>query len=168
MEEPSSNLPGRRRRPPDSAGPRESAGDAPPVDSTGSAAPDPESGDVDAEVNAGILRYRYRLPVAPGDLAALGEARPIVRRLATAARPSSVDEARRLMRIMTEFAIACSRTAGLADLDGALTPELVDRWIGEVAAGRSCWQQQNARWALGRIGRAVNPDAWPPEGGGRR
>lgn len=132
------------------------------------AAPDPGWDALDPRVRTQILRYRYRLPVHADDLAHLADVRPTVRRWAAAGRPNSVMAARRMMRIATGFALHARRTAGVNDLDGALTPDLAAQWIREETTHSSGWLRRSGWLALARIGRAVNPDAWPPgdDGGG--
>ena len=125
---------------------------------------DPELDALEPEIRMQILRYRYRLPVQPDDLARLADIRPTVRRWAAAGRPNSAWEAGRLMRTASGFALSARRTVGTDGLDGALTPGLAAQWIGAETAGKSGWLRRNAWWALTKIGRAVNPGAWPPEG----
>ena len=98
-------------------------------------------------------------PLAGGrDAAAAREAvAPIVLRWSVAARPTTVRAADLLLTAAAGFAAFARRTMCAVDFDAALVPEMVRRYMVVAAAG------PGVRRALEAIGRAVNPEAWPPE-----
>ena len=92
------------------------------------------------------------------DGAAVREAvAPTALRWATTARPKGIMKAHRLVTAAIGFAAFARRTLCAVDFDAALTPDLVRRHMVVAAAGPEVWR------ALCAMGRAVNPDVWPPE-----
>ena len=108
-----------------------------------------------------IVKYRCELFDDPDDLAVLGEVLPDVRWWAAAADPLHAIDAGTLLRAGAGFALFARQELRMESTADALTPDFAARWITMENGERTRSWQTGAWWALSKMGRVVNPDAWP-------
>ena len=130
---------------------------------------DGDPGDLCPDVTQKIARYQGRLAGDPDDLADWEFVRPTALRWVGTARPEDVGQAGRFLTAAAEYAMFAYQTLGATDLDAALTPPLVERYVNHKAdrpgsKATSHSSKSSLWWSLYTLGRAVNPDDWPKAG----
>ena len=88
---------------------------------------------------------------------------PFVRWCVTTAQPASLRMARQLLRPTTLLAIWAYSVLGSLVTEVVFSAHNVEHFSTVVSRHRSKGWQHQTRWALRRVGRAVNPDGWPLE-----
>ena len=86
---------------------------------------------------------------------------PLARSWVTATCPNNAYDARRLLRAVTGMLVWAHTNIGDLDAATVLRPRNVELWVTHTRTGRSLVWCQTTRGALRRVGRAINPDAWP-------
>lgn len=130
---------------------------------------DGDPGNLDPDVTMKIARYQGQLASNQEDLDDWEIVRPTALRWAAAARPADVRQAGRFLTAAGGFAMYARQTLRAADLDAALLPDLVERYINDKAedpssTAKSPSSKSSPWWSLCQVGRAVNPADWPKAG----
>ncbi len=122
------------------------------------------AGSAGAGVGVGEVLSGWR-PVDPAEAGLVDLVLGSVRGWVAAAEPVDEHDARRLLRAVTGLALWAYRTAGVLDVETVFFPANVELWVMGVNAHRSGPWRHVTRGVLRRVGRAVNPDGWPPVAG---
>lgn len=114
------------------------------------------------EIQQAIEKWRPR-KISTEQQAMLPEVLPVVRRWVAAAMPSSLESARIFMWATTRIALWAYSEFGTLDPEIVLSIHNVEYFTTFESADRSVGWQGEARWTLRCVGRATNPDGWPPK-----
>ena len=96
------------------------------------------------------------------DLQALEPLLPTVRQWVTAVPPRDTKHAQRFLRPAASLALWAYRELQVTDPILVLHPSNVEYWSMTVNDHRSARWRERTRSALRSLGRALNPDDWPP------
>lgn len=119
----------------------------------------PEIAEMIAGWTPGVIKAQ---DAAMRDPAVFNVVIPASRSWVAATKPLSVHEAGTMLWATTRMAAWTLETTGSAD-SSIFTPRNVDVWATKANPHRSNGWQVSSRSALRRVGRAVNPQAWPHE-----
>ena len=122
--------------------------------------------DRDVSLSPEVQRATERwLPqnVTPDQRAMLPVVLPVVRCWVAAARPSTPKEARIYLWATIQIALWAYSEFHTLDPEVVLSIHNVEYFTMFECADRSNGWRQEARWKLRCVGRAANPDGWPPK-----
>ena len=113
------------------------------------------------EVTAALERWQ---PEGLSDLdrVILEPLRPQLNGHVLAADPVDAHDGRRMLRPLAHMAVWSVKATGSADTETLLSRRNVDYWALTVNRDRGQRWKSTNRWALYRVGRAVNPREFPP------
>ena len=94
----------------------------------------------------------------PRDLAAI---QPLVRFCVDQAAPRTLREGKGMLRETFAIMIWAFQELGTLRVELVFDPDIVESFVARNNGGRSISSQRDARRALTRIGRIVNPQSWP-------
>ena len=101
--------------------------------------------------------------VNPAQQVLLSDVLPAVRHCAAAANPTTPKMARRLLWATTQMMLWAYEEFGYIDIEEVMSVHNVEHFTVYANAHRSTGWKQGVRPALRWVGRAVNPDGWPPK-----
>ncbi|MDE0231077.1 MAG: hypothetical protein OXI56_01310 [bacterium] len=113
------------------------------------------------EVQAKVISWRPANSTE-ADLGAVEPLLPTVRAWVELARPREVRQAARYMRAAVGIAEWADRSLGTLDPTVVLDPRNVEYWSMKLNSHQSVRWRERTRSALRVLGRAVNPQGWPP------